>query len=126
MPNLAGLVQELPGKSMGFRSLQNGAIDATMVSGEWMFSIFSSLAGFERRHIQEPSRAGVPADRAQGPGGRKPIGTDDPRVVTAKRLHRDRGLGIDQISGALGISRPRFYQYLGLPDGTARNLAEQL
>ena len=29
--------------------------------------------------------------------GRYPVSQDDPRVVTAKRLHQDRGLSIDQI-----------------------------
>ena len=40
----------------------------------------------------------------------------DPRVVTAKRLHKDRSLSIDQICGMLGISRPTFYRYLSLLD----------
>ena len=111
-------MEDLLGKSIGFRSLQDGAIDTTTASGELMFNIFSSLAQFERRLIQERTQAGLAAARARGRlGGRKPIRADDPRVVSAKRLHQDRSLSIDQICGMLGISRPTFYRYLALADG---------
>ena len=113
MPHLVGLVEELLGKGINFRSLQDGAIDTTTASGELMFDIFSSLAQFERHLIQERTRPGLSAARARGRlGGRKPISPDDPRVVTAKRLHKDRSLRIDQICKRLGISRPTFYRYL--------------
>ena len=125
MPHLVGLVEELLGKGIGFRSLQDGAIDTTTASGELMFNIFSSLAQFERRLIQERTQAGLAAARARGRlGGRKPISPNDPRVVTAKRLHRDRSLGIDQICKTLGISRPTFYRYLALSDVAERSPAQ--
>ena len=117
MPHLVGLVEELLGKGIGFHSLQDGAIDTTTASGELMFNIFSSLAQFERRLIQERTQAGLAAARARGRlGGRKPIRADDPRVVSAKRLHQDPSLSIDQICGMLAISRPTFYRYLALPN----------
>ena len=118
MPHLVALVEELLGKGIGFRSLSDGSIDTTTASGELMFNIFSSLAQFERRLIQERTRSGLAAARARGrKGGRRPIPSDHPRVLTAKRLHKDRGLSIDQICETLGISRPTFYRYLALTDG---------
>ena len=66
MPHLVSLVQELLGKGIGFRSLLDGAIDTTTASGELMFNIFSSLAQFERRLIQERTQAGLAAVRARG------------------------------------------------------------
>ena len=117
MPHLVGLVEDLLGKGIGFRSLQDGAIDTTTASGELMFNIFSSLAQFERRLIQERTQAGLAAARTRGRlGGRPPINPADPRVVTAKRLHKDRSLSIDQICEMLGISRPTFYRYIALTD----------
>ena len=116
MPHLVSLVvEELLGKGIGFRSLLDGAIDTTTASGALMFNIFSSLAQFERRLIQERTQAGLAAARARGRlGSRRPISPDDPRVVTAKRLHKDRSLSIDQTCAMLGISRPTFCRYLAL------------
>ena len=79
IPHLVGLVEELLGKGIGFRSLQDGVIDTTTASGELIFNIFSSLAQFERPLIQERTTAGLAAARARGRlGGRKPISPDDP------------------------------------------------
>ena len=117
MSHLVSLVEDLLSKTIGFRSLCDGAIDTTTASGELMFNIFSALAQFERRLIQERTRAGLSAARARGrKGGRRPIGSDDPRVRTAKRMHKDHGMSINQICETLKISRPTFYRYLALPD----------
>ena len=44
--------------------------------------------------------------------------------MTAKRLHKDRSLSIDQICKTLGISRPTFYRYLALSDVAERSPAQ--
>ena len=50
-----------------------------------MFHVFSSLAQFERRLVQERTTAGLAAARARGRlGGRRPITGADPRVQAAK------------------------------------------
>lgn len=117
MPHLVGLVEKLMGKGIGFRSLLDGAIDTTTASGELMFHIFSSLAQFERRLVQERTTAGLNVARARGRlGGRPAITAADPRVAAAKRLHQDRSLSIDEICKTLGISRPTFYRYLAKPN----------
>ena len=66
MPHLVSLVEDLLGKGIGFRSLLDGAIDTTTASGKLMFNIFSSLAQFERRLIQERTQAGLAAWAAGG------------------------------------------------------------
>ena len=87
----------------------------TTASGELIFNIFSSLAQFERRLIQERTRAGLSAARARGRlGGRKPILPSDPRVKTAKRMHEDKSMKIEDICAMLRISRPTLYRYLSL------------
>ena len=106
MPHLVGLVDELLGKGTGFRSLQGGAIDTTMTSGELMFHVFSSLAQFERRLVEKRTQAGLAAARVRGRlGDRRPICTDGLRVVTAKRRHQDNGLSITQIGETPAIFR---------------------
>lgn len=117
MPHLVTLVAELLSKKIGFRSLCDGAIDTTTASGELMFNLFSALAQFERRLIQERTRAGLVAARARGrKGGRRPVSPHDPRVKTAKRMHKNREISINQICKTLKISRPTFYRYLAIPD----------
>ena len=43
MSHLIGLIEELRGRGVGFRSICDGAIDTTTASGELIFNIFSSL-----------------------------------------------------------------------------------
>lgn len=111
--HLIDLVEQLRQRKVGFKSLCDGAIDTTTASGELIFHIFTALAQFERRLIQERTRAGLEAARARGrKGGRKPIAADDPRVQTAKKMHADKTMPIADICETLRISRATFYRYL--------------
>lgn len=115
MPHLVKLIEELGEKGIGFRSLCDGAIDTTTASGELIFNIFSSLAQFERRLIQERTCAGLAAARARGrKGGRKPVSPTDPKVVMAKSMHKSHGMSIDDICRTLKISKASFYRYIHL------------
>jgi DNA invertase Pin-like site-specific DNA recombinase len=115
MPHLVSLIEELRTKGIGFRSICDGAINTTTASGELIFNIFSSLAQFERRLIQERTRAGLEAARSRGrQGGRKKIENDNPKVLMAKKMHKDHGMSIDDICKTLKISRASFYRYIGL------------
>ncbi|HZC00890.1 MAG TPA: recombinase family protein [Gammaproteobacteria bacterium] len=119
MPHLVMLIEELLGKGIGFRSLCDGVIDTTTASGELIFNLFSALAQFERRLIQERTKAGLSAARARGrKGGRKPISSDDPRVQMAKRMYHNHAMSINRICRTLKISRATFYRYIALPDKT--------
>ena len=72
MRHLITLVEDLRNKGIGFRSINEGAIDTTCASGELIFNIFSALAQFERRLIQERTKAGLAAARARGRTGAVP------------------------------------------------------
>lgn len=111
--HLITLVEELKKKGIGFRSISEGVIDTTSSSGELVFTIFSALAQFERRLIQERTKAGLEAARARGrKGGRKPIAADDPRILMAKTMHNNKKMKISDICKTLKISRTTFYRYL--------------
>lgn len=113
--HLIDLVEELRKRGVGFKSICDGAIDTTTASGELIFNVFASLAQFERRLIQERTRAGLTAARARGRmGGRPPVPADDPRVQTAKKLHTDNSMSIADICSTLRISRPTLYRYVAL------------
>jgi DNA invertase Pin-like site-specific DNA recombinase len=111
--HLIDLVEQLRQRKVGFKSLCDGAIDTTTASGELIFHIFTALAQFERKLIQERTRAGLSAARARGRlGGRKPMATDDPRVLMAKKMHADKTIAVSDICKTLKISRPTLYRYL--------------
>jgi len=113
--HLIDLVEGLRQRKIGFKSLCDGAIDTTTASGELIFHIFTALAQFERRLIQERTKAGLAAARARGRlGGRKPISVGDPRVVTAKALHADKKMPVMDICRTLNVSRPTLYRWLAL------------
>lgn len=115
MAHLVNFIEALGKNGISFRSLCDGAIDTTTASGELIFNIFSSLAQFERRLIQERTKAGLDAARARGrSGGRKKIAADNPKVLTAKRMHKNHGMSIEDICRMLNISRASFYRYLSL------------
>ena len=91
-------------------------LDALAEAGELTFHVFSNLAQFERRLIQERATAGLTAARARGRlGGRRPITGTGPRVQAAKRLNQDLSLGIDEICQTLWIFRSTLCRYLAIP-----------
>jgi DNA invertase Pin-like site-specific DNA recombinase len=111
--HLVKIIESLGEKKIGFKSLQDGAIDTTTASGELMFNIFSSLAQFERRLIQERTKAGLKAARARGRlGGRPKLSPNNPKIKMAKEMHKNQSLGIDEICNSLNISRTTFYRYI--------------
>ncbi len=113
MRHLITLVEDLRARGIGFRSLNEGAIDTTSASGELIFNIFSALAQFERRLIQERTKAGLAAARARGRnGGRPKVTAKEARVVLAKKLHADKSLDIEDICTTLRISRSTLYRYV--------------
>lgn len=115
--HLVSLIELLSKNNIAFKSICDGFIDTTTASGELIFHIFSCLAQFERRLIQERTKAGLIAARARGKkGGRKPITILDPRVQTAKKMHKDHGMSILHICNILKISRATFYRYLSLQE----------
>jgi DNA invertase Pin-like site-specific DNA recombinase len=115
MTHLVTVIEELLGRQVGFRALCDGAIDTTTASGELIFHIFSALAQFERRLIQERTRAGLAAARAQGrTGGRKPRRAEEPRVRMAYTMYVDQHLSVADICQTLRISQATFYRYVAL------------
>ena len=53
MRHLVNMIEDLKERGIGFRSISDGMIDTTSASGELVLNIFSALAQFERRLIQE-------------------------------------------------------------------------
>ena len=113
MHHLVELIEDLRNRGVGFRSVSDGLIDTTSPSGELIFHIFSALAQFERRLIQERTKAGLASARARGRmGGRPVVGLEEAKVRAARKLHDDHTLSIDDICKTLNISRSTYYRYV--------------
>jgi DNA invertase Pin-like site-specific DNA recombinase len=111
--HLVSLIDDLQNRGVGFRSICDGAIDTTSASGELIFHVFSALAHFERRLISERTKAGLMAARARGRlGGRPKLDPNDPRITTARSLHRDHTLTIAEICSTLRCSKSTLYRWL--------------
>ena len=109
------VIEELLGRQVGFRAICDGAIDMTTASGELMFHIFSALAQFERRLIQERTRAGLAAARARGKrGGRRPRRPDNLRVRMASMMYGDQRLTVPESCRTLRISPATCYRSVAL------------
>ena len=118
MRHLVTLIDQLRDRNIGFRSVCDGAIDTTTPSGELIFHVFSALAQFERRLIQERTNAGLAATRIRGrKGGRPPIMPNDRRIVLATKLFQDKSIGLDDICATLKISKSTLYRYVVLGGG---------
>lgn len=113
--HLVTIIDQLRDRGIGFRSICDGAIDTTTPSGELIFLVFSALAQFERRLIQERTKAGLAAARARGrKGGRPPIDADAPKVILANKLFRDKSICVDDICATLKISRSTLHRYVAI------------
>ena len=115
MLHLVTVLAELGQRQVGFRSLCDGALDTTTATGELVFHIFSARAQFERRLMQERTRAGLAAARARGKhGGRQALRADAPQVRMAYMRSRDPRLTVPEICQHLHIARATFYRYVAL------------
>ncbi len=124
--HLVTLIDQLRERNVGFRSVCDGAIDTTTPSGELIFHIFSALAQFERKLIQERTKAGLAAARARGrKGGRPPISADDRRIVLANKLFQDKSIPVDDICATLKISKSTLYRYVGIERGSSPSFAKR-
>ena len=115
MRHLITMIEDLKERGIGFRSICDGVIDTTTPSGELIFHVFSALAQFERRLIQERTKAGLAAARARGrKGGRPPLNANSPRVVLAQKLYGDKSNRLEDICETLKISKTTLYKYVSL------------
>jgi DNA invertase Pin-like site-specific DNA recombinase len=106
--DLRNIVDRLNGKGVGFRALQQGAIDTTRSDGRLMLNILASFAEFETDIRKERQLEGIAKAKAANVyKGRKP----SVPVSDVRRLAAD-GLGATEIGKKLGIGRASVYRAL--------------
>lgn len=78
LQDLLFLINQLNNKGVQFKSLKEGNIDTTTPTGKLVFSIFSSLAEFERETIRQRQAEGIALAKEKGVyKGRKKIKIDN-------------------------------------------------
>jgi DNA invertase Pin-like site-specific DNA recombinase len=109
--DLRNVVDQLNAKGVGFRALQQGAIDTTRSDGRLMLNILASFAEFETDFRKERQLEGIAKAKAAGIyKGRKP-------TVPVAEVHRlaAEGVGATEIVRRLGIGRASVYRALAEP-----------
>jgi len=109
--NLIQLINDLHGKNIAFKSLQE-SIDTSTSGGKLVFHIFGALAEFERGLIQERTQAGLKAARARGRMGGRPPLLDSRKIARMVQIYDEQKNTVAEICKIYGISRPAFYNYL--------------
>lgn len=108
--HLIGLIEELKGKGVHFRSLTD-SIDTGTAMGRFFFHVMSALAEMERELIIERTMAGLAAARAEGRiGGRRLIMTAE--VVARARRMFANGATVQQVAAICEVSTKTIYKYI--------------
>ena len=101
--HLVQMVNAFNDEGKHLRFIDN-SIDTTTKEGRFMFNVMSAMAEMERELIRERTRTGLEAARRQGRVGGRPPKLDEAGRARARQL-RDRGMTLNEIAGALNVSR---------------------
>lgn len=111
--DLRQIVDQLTAKGVGFRCLQQGALDTTRSDGKLLLNILASFAEFELDIRKERQRDGIEKAKESGVYKGRPAKLDNDRIL---ELHREGKRPVD-IARALNISRASVYRALPPKDG---------
>ncbi|MFI5772953.1 recombinase family protein [Streptomyces sp. NPDC051658] len=110
---LVNMVDALAARGVGFKVLTGAlaSIDPNTPDGRLMLQVVGAMAEFERSLIQERTRAGLDAARAQGRTGGRPAVMDADKLAAAK-ARRAKGESVTAVAKAVGVSRATLYRAL--------------
>lgn len=102
------IIAQLSAKQVGFRCVQQGAVDTTTSMGKLILGILGAVAEFETDIRKERQREGIERAKAAGDykGRKRTIDIEQVRAL------RDKGLGATDIATKLGIARASVYRAL--------------
>ena len=116
LPHLIQIVMTLQAQGVAFRSLTE-QMDTTTPQGAFLFSVFGSLAQYERALTQERIRAGLEAARRRGKRGGRPraIGSEP---LEAIRAALEAGASKAAVCRTFGVKRTTLYDALARGDAS--------
>lgn len=104
--DLRRVIDRLTGKGVGFRCLQQGAIDTTTSEGRLMLNILGSFAEFEVEIRRERQADGIAKAKSEGRYRGRPATIDRATIAALET----EGLGATAIAKRLGIGRASVYR----------------
>ena len=127
LKHLIDIVYELKTREVGFKVLagQGAEIDTTTANGRLIFSIFASLAEYERELISERTKAGLASARARGRKGGRKYKMTPTKLYLAQGAMGKPNTKISELCKELGITRQTLYRHVD-PNGELRADAHKL
>ncbi|MDX2050056.1 MAG: recombinase family protein [Rickettsiaceae bacterium] len=125
--HLISIVDDLQKRDIGFKVLtgQGADIDTNTANGRLIFSIFASLAEYERELISERTKAGLASARARGKNGGRKFKMTPTKLQLAQGAMDKRETNISELCKELGITRQTLYRHVD-PKGQLRADAHKL
>jgi DNA invertase Pin-like site-specific DNA recombinase len=108
MTDLRAIVDALEAKGVGFRCIQQGAVDTTSSMGRLMLNMLGAFAEFETDLRKERQRDGIEKAKVAGVYKGRPVAIEATKVKELKAS----GMGASDIAKALGIGRASVYRHL--------------
>lgn len=110
LPHLLKIVTELHKRKVAFRSLTE-QMDTTTPQGEFLFSVFGSLAQYERALAKERIHAGLEAAKKRGRRGGRPNAISDEKLAAITEA-LNSGASKSAICRTFGVKRTTLYDAL--------------
>ena len=104
------LLDKLTKAGVHVRSVCDG-LDTTTPTGEAMLGMLAIFANMELGFIQQRTRSGLAAAKAQGRTGGRPRALDSKAAQIAQEQY-NKGEKVADIAKALKVSEPTVYRYL--------------
>jgi DNA invertase Pin-like site-specific DNA recombinase len=102
--DLHNTIHGLSKKGVGFKVLDDGAVDTTSRTGKLVMGILALIAEFETDIRRERQMEGIARAKAEGrTGGRPSLVTDDIRKAIIK--HHRKGASVRAIAAQVGLSK---------------------
>ena len=127
LQHLISIVDDLQNRKIGFKVLtgQGADIDTNTANGRLIFSIFASLAEYERELISERTKAGLASARARGRMGGRKYKMTSTKLHLAQAAMKESETKVSELCKELGITRQTLYRHVD-PKGNLRPDAHKL
>lgn len=106
--DLRSIVDQLDAKGVGFRVLDQAAVDTTTPNGRLMLNMLAAFAEFETDLRKERQREGIEKAKDRGVYKGRPVTLPRDQVKALKA----EGLGATEIAKRLGMGRASVYRLL--------------